>query len=103
MSEESQSISPPKKKKKLQYKQLYLKKWEETFAWVAPASSGDRAYCKLCNNNFSISHCGQFDIKQHAQNKGHQQKEKENVGVNKLSSYFVSTKKQNKIRQCDSM
>jgi hypothetical protein len=94
MSEELQSISPPntplKKKKELQYKQVYLKKWEETFAWVAPASSEDRAYCKLCNKNFSISHDGQFDVKLHAQYKGHQQKEKGNVGVKKLSSILLA-------------
>jgi hypothetical protein len=94
MSEESWSISPsntpPKKKKKLQYKQVCLKKWEEIFAWVALASSEDPAFCKLCNKNFSISHDGQFDVKQHVLYKGHQQKGKGNVGVNKLRSYFVS-------------
>jgi hypothetical protein len=60
---------------------------------VVLASSEDRSYCKWCNKNFYISHGGQFDVKQHAQYKGHQQKEKGNVGVNKFSSYFVSIKK----------
>jgi hypothetical protein len=81
ISEELQSISvpntPPKKKKKLQYKQAYLKKWEETFAWVAPASSEDRAYCKLCKKNMSISHM--------QNTKGiEKKKKKRKCGVNKL-------------------
>jgi hypothetical protein len=70
---------------------------------VAPASSEDRAYCKLCNKNFSVSHGGQFNVKQHAQYIGHQQKGKGNVGVNKLSSYFVSVKKPkyNSVTACE--
>jgi hypothetical protein len=46
-----------------------------------------------CATRIFLSHGGQFGIKQHAQYKRHQQKEKGNVGVNKLSSYFVSVKK----------
>lgn len=73
---------------------MYLKKWEETFKWLAPGSN-NRAYCKLCNKEFSISHGGQFDVKQHAQYKGHREKEKctSGSGSSKLSNYFVNVKK----------
>ena len=83
----------PPKKRKLQYKEVYLKQWESTYTWVAPASSKDRAYCKVCNKDFSISHGGQFDLKQHAQYKGHQQKEKGTLKTNKLSNYFINVSK----------
>ena len=48
---------PPssKKQKMLQYKQLYLKKWELNFLWVRPHEEDENsAYCKICNRDFSI-------------------------------------------------
>ena len=65
----SSSKNIPPKKRKLQYKQVYLTKWKETLKWVAPGLSEDCAYCKVCNKDFSVTHGGQLDLKQHAQYK----------------------------------
>ncbi|PNF31172.1 hypothetical protein B7P43_G15154 [Cryptotermes secundus] len=87
------SETPPRKKLKFQAKhnQIYLKKWKDMFSWVKPGPDENRAFCTLCRKDFSTSHGGQSDLRQHAQYKGHKIKEKCNSGSsNKLSKYFVN-------------
>ena len=43
----------------------------------------------MCNTDFSINRNGLFDLKQPAQYKGHQQKEK---GTNIIACYFINVK-----------
>lgn len=33
-----------------------FKKWEDIYKWLASETSENRAYCKLCRKDFSISH-----------------------------------------------
>lgn len=99
MNESDELPTTPRKKQRkvVQYSQVYLKKWEETFVWLRPGPTQHRAYCSLCKKDFSIAHGGQFDLKQHAQYKGHQSKEKSSSSTMKLSNYFVNVNKS----ECD--
>ena len=54
----------PSKKKRLV---SYNKKWEEKHSWVKPVSGDQsRVFCTFCRGEFSISHGGENDLKQHA-------------------------------------
>ncbi|XP_051803049.1 uncharacterized protein LOC127533610 [Acanthochromis polyacanthus] len=63
------SDEPPAKKKRLC---KYREEWTRKYTWVT-AAFGDvnKAFCKVCRKDFSISHGGESDLKSHASGKQH--------------------------------
>lgn len=63
--------STPKKTKI--YKTNYNSNWAKTYTWVSKSAKDcHHAYCSACKIDFSISHSGEFDVKQHAKGSKHQ-------------------------------
>ncbi|XP_077170839.1 dCTP pyrophosphatase 1 [Paroedura picta] len=61
---------PPAKKGRRMQK--YREEWEKDFAWLHRVQDNAlKARCSACNRDFSISHGGVCDVKQHAAGGGH--------------------------------
>ncbi|KAL8176603.1 UNVERIFIED_CONTAM: hypothetical protein K2H54_036881 [Gekko kuhli] len=61
--------SPAKKGRRMQ---KYRAEWEKEFSWLHKVQDNAlKARCSACNRDFSISHGGVCDVKQHAAGGGH--------------------------------
>ena len=89
----------PFKKKRLV---SYNKKWEEKHSWVKPVSGDQsRVFCTFCRREFSISHGGENDLKQHANTDMHKRATK-NKGASNIATFFTnSTAEQDRIAACE--
>ena len=77
----------PSKKKRLV---SYNKKWEEKHSWVKPVSGDQsRVFCTFCRGEFSISHGGENDLKQHASTDMHKRATK-NKGASNIATFYAN-------------
>lgn len=54
----------------------FNKDWLAMHPWLEEVKNDkDKAKCKLCNKNFSVSNKGYADVKQHLKSSGHQSNE----------------------------
>ncbi|XP_054848770.1 dCTP pyrophosphatase 1 [Eublepharis macularius] len=66
----SPAAQPPTKKGRRMQK--YREEWEKEFGWLCKVEGNAlKARCSACNRDFSISHGGVCDVKQHAAGGGH--------------------------------
>ena len=50
----------------------YNKDWETIHLWVKPGQGeSGKVLCEVCLSHFSVSHGGEYDMKQHRQCKTH--------------------------------
>ncbi|XP_015261863.1 PREDICTED: dCTP pyrophosphatase 1 [Gekko japonicus] len=65
----SPAQSPAKKGRRMQ---KYRAEWEKEFSWLHKVQDNAlKARCSACNRDFSVSHGGVCDVKQHAAGGGH--------------------------------
>lgn len=78
--------SPPKKTKRLC---TFRDDWKKSYQWLTKGDSEFYARCKLCNKDFSISHGGLSDVKQH--DKGSEHKRRSTAGITSqvMSNFFT--------------
>ena len=89
---------PSKKKRVVSYN----KKWEEKHSWVKPVSGDQsRVFCTFCRREFSITHGGENDLKQHASTDMHKRATK-NKGASNIATFFAnSSAEQDRIAACE--
>jgi hypothetical protein len=70
---------------------IFLNEWLVKYAWLKQLPhDNSRAFCKVCNKLFTISHGGDNDTKKHASGKQHQQLHNQ-VAQNQLLSMFITS------------
>ena len=91
---------PPKKKKKRSCK--YRAEWEAdaNFKWLESVR-GDpfKANCTVCRRQFTVSHGGLSDVRQHAAGENHKRYEKQKRSQGALAQFLVpqATPETNKV------
>nr|XP_042899683.1 uncharacterized protein LOC122269650 [Parasteatoda tepidariorum] len=76
-------------KKKKKYYQSYKEAYSKEFSFILKSRKGDKhVFCSECAVDFSISHSGKGDIKNHIQSVKHQRNTSANVKSDKISTFF---------------
>lgn len=93
------SLPPPKKKKK---KRLckYRAQWEEEFKWLESVRGEPaKANCTVCRRQFSVTHGGKSDVRQHGKGDHHKQALKQKKRQSALHQFVVplATPEANKV------
>ena len=77
-------MEPPAKRKPARF----LSSWTLPPGITSSSKGPSFAYCKFCNDNFSVTHGGCNDVKRYVQGKGHEKRYKE-VSENRTMESFA--------------
>lgn len=85
--------------KRMKYKQLYRKEWEEEFlGWLQESRKGtNHAYCKSCNKDINIT-SGKDAIRKHSLSKAHLISSKNIKAQPKISLFTVTKTEESNIQ-----
>ena len=60
------------------YKSHFKEEWKETYPWITNFKEDTtRAFCRLCNSDFSVATTGEIQVKDHAGRDKHIKKQKQ--------------------------
>lgn len=86
---ERDGVGVPAKKAKTLCK--YLNKWEEAYPYLTKSNIGQsHAFCKICYNDFSVSHGGKSDVSQNDKSAKHKRAQETQKHAQPITS-FVTT------------
>ena len=91
-SEDDDFLPPPgtPNRKKRKGKAKYRKEWEKDFKWIDSVREDEfKANCTVCRRQFSVSHGGLTDVKQHASGEAHKKNETQRRSQGALTQFLV--------------